>query len=354
MSSQARRTRGEAEVGLKLPPKMTPLRSPRRSGWPASGSASVRPGRAALSARWTNVRLQGKGLLLGLRSPLALLMKLDVALGPAGPERLTAKSFARWANEPSSRSKPSVRPAASAPTSATSGRIEATLARFVRRGRDRRLPQHVWVLFLRALAQPIDAQPRPSVWRWRLIAQRRHHSGPARLCRSQERDHQPGRLVHFVGRRICGQRIRCGGRTVLRRRFDFFTEIRRVDCFPLGAIFLRSPCSEIWPRQRRAQAHAFSKANAIKLALRTTRGERRGGGDERRDDQRRPHEGKPIPNSKRDGSMPTLMQRLLQRLGCCSGAAPHGPRRSPLSLALSCTPPPSHRPLRRRRGDHKK
>ena len=40
----------------------------------------MRPGRAALSARWTNVRLQGKGLLLGLRSPLALLMKLGVAL----------------------------------------------------------------------------------------------------------------------------------------------------------------------------------------------------------------------------------------------------------------------------------
>jgi hypothetical protein len=40
----------------------------------------VRLGRAALSARWTNVRLQGKGLLLGLRSPLAFLMKLGVAL----------------------------------------------------------------------------------------------------------------------------------------------------------------------------------------------------------------------------------------------------------------------------------
>ena len=39
-----------------------------------------RPGRAALSARWANVRLQGKGLLLGLRSALARLMKLGVAL----------------------------------------------------------------------------------------------------------------------------------------------------------------------------------------------------------------------------------------------------------------------------------
>ena len=40
----------------------------------------MRPGRAALRAHWTNVRLQVKGLLLGLRSPLALLMKLAVAL----------------------------------------------------------------------------------------------------------------------------------------------------------------------------------------------------------------------------------------------------------------------------------
>ena len=201
---------------------------------------------------------------------------------------------------------------------------------------------------MRALAQPIDAQPRPRVWRWRLIARRRHHSGPARLCRSQERDHQPCRFVHFVVRRICGQRIRYGGRTVLRRRFDFFTEICGVDCFPLGAIFLRTPCSEIGPRQRRAQAHAFSEANAIKLALRTTRGQRRGSGNERRHGQRRSHEGKPIPC---DGSMPTLMLRLLQPLGCCSGTAPRGLRRSPLSLSLCGTPPPTHSPLRLRRGD---
>ena len=59
----------------------------------------------------------------------------------AFPEPLTAKSFARWA-EPQSRSKPRVRPVAFAQTSAASGRNEATSARFVRRGRDRRLPQH--------------------------------------------------------------------------------------------------------------------------------------------------------------------------------------------------------------------
>src|SRR5258708_21286846 len=50
------------------------------------------------------------------------------------------------------------------------------------------------------------------------------------------------------------------------------------------------------------------------MALWTPRGEQRRGGDERRDDQRRPHEGKPIPNSKRDGSC------LRLRYGCCNGA----------------------------------
>jgi hypothetical protein len=39
---QARQTGGGAEESMRLPPKMT-LRSPRRSGWRASGSASVRP-----------------------------------------------------------------------------------------------------------------------------------------------------------------------------------------------------------------------------------------------------------------------------------------------------------------------
>ena len=133
--------------------------------------------------------------------------------------------------------------------------------------------------------------------------------------------------------------------------FRFLHRDSRCRLFPLGAIFLRTPCPEIWPRQRRAQAHAFSEANAIKLALRTTPGERRRNGDERRHGQRRSHEGKPIPNSKRDGSMPTLMLRLLQPLGCCSGTAPRGLRRSPLSLSL-CITPPSHSPLPRRRGDH--
>ena len=104
--------------------------------------------------------------------------------------------------------------------------------------------------------------------------------------------------------------------------FRFLHRDLRCRLFPLGAIFLRTPCAEIWPRQRRAQAHALIEADAIKLALRTRRGERRRGGDERRDDQCRPHEGKPSPNSKRDGSMPTLMLRLLQPLGCCNGTAP--------------------------------
>ena len=69
--------------------------------------------------------------------------------------------------------------------------------------------------------------------------------------------------------------------------------------------------------RRRAQTHAFIEPNAIKLARWATRGQRRRGGDERRDSQRRPHEGKPIPNSKPDGSMPTPTLPLLQPLGLC-------------------------------------
>jgi hypothetical protein len=65
---------------MRLPPKMTPAQIAEAQRWRASGGASARPDRAALSARWTNVRLQGKGLLPGLQSPLALPMKVGVAL----------------------------------------------------------------------------------------------------------------------------------------------------------------------------------------------------------------------------------------------------------------------------------
>jgi hypothetical protein len=65
---------------MRLPPKMTPAQIAEAQRWRASGGAAVRTGRAALSARWTNVRLQGKGLLLGLRSLLVVLRKLRFAL----------------------------------------------------------------------------------------------------------------------------------------------------------------------------------------------------------------------------------------------------------------------------------
>ena len=79
MSSQARRTRGGAEVGLGLPPKMTPAqiaeaqrmaREWKRLGAPGK-SRSVRVGRTCGSKGRSFARL---------RSPLALLMKLAVAL----------------------------------------------------------------------------------------------------------------------------------------------------------------------------------------------------------------------------------------------------------------------------------
>ena len=65
---------------MRLPPKMTPAQIAEAQRMARESKRVGRPGRAALSARWTNVRLQGKGLLLGLRSPLALLIKLGVAL----------------------------------------------------------------------------------------------------------------------------------------------------------------------------------------------------------------------------------------------------------------------------------
>ena len=45
-------------MGLRLPPKMTPAQIAEAQRMAREGSASVRPGRAALSARGTNVRLQ--------------------------------------------------------------------------------------------------------------------------------------------------------------------------------------------------------------------------------------------------------------------------------------------------------
>jgi hypothetical protein len=106
------------------------------------------------------------------------------------------------------------------------------------------------------------------------------------------RDHAPRRFIDFVGSSFWGQRIKGDWRALLRRSVDFFANVRVVDCFPFGEIFLRTPCAEIWPRQRRAQADAFIEPNAIKLALRTTRSKRRRSDDERRDGQRRPHGGK--------------------------------------------------------------
>ena len=86
------------------------------------------------------------------------------------------------------------------------------------------------------------ASPRAPATPWR----------PARLCGSQERDHQPRGFIYLVGRRVCCQRILGDGRTVLRRRVDFFANVRVIDCFHFGEIFLRTPCAEVWPRQRRA------------------------------------------------------------------------------------------------------
>jgi hypothetical protein len=73
--------------GHEVAAKDDALRSPRRSGWPASGSASVRPGRAALSARWTNVRLQGR-VFCSPTEPAGAPYEVGRCAGPACPEPL--------------------------------------------------------------------------------------------------------------------------------------------------------------------------------------------------------------------------------------------------------------------------
>jgi hypothetical protein len=70
---------------MRLPPKMTPAQIAETQRMAREWKRLGAPGKSAMSARWTNVRLQEKGLLLGLRSPLALLMKLRVCAGPACP-----------------------------------------------------------------------------------------------------------------------------------------------------------------------------------------------------------------------------------------------------------------------------
>ncbi|HTZ68879.1 MAG TPA: hypothetical protein VMB83_15715 [Roseiarcus sp.] len=62
------------------------------------------------------------------------------------------------------------------------------------------------------------------------------------------------------------------------------------------------------------------------------RGERGRDGDERRGDQHRPHEGKPIPNSERNGSC------LRLPYGCCNGALlGQNAESTPFRSDLSCT-----------------
>ena len=79
---------------MRLLPKMTPPQIAEAQRMAREWRRLGAPGKSALSARGTNVRLHGKGLLLGLRSPLALPMKLGVALArtcgagasPNGPD----------------------------------------------------------------------------------------------------------------------------------------------------------------------------------------------------------------------------------------------------------------------------
>ena len=54
---------------MRLPPKMTPAQIAEAQRMAREWKRLGAPGKSAMSARWTNVRLQEKGLLLGLWSP---------------------------------------------------------------------------------------------------------------------------------------------------------------------------------------------------------------------------------------------------------------------------------------------
>src|ERR1700735_3903000 len=119
------------EAAMRLPPKMTPAQIADAQRMMREWKRLGAPGKSRSECALDERAPPREGSFARPTEPAGAPYEVGRCAGPACPERLTAKSFARWANEPSSRSKPSVRPAASAPTSAPSGRIEATLARFV-------------------------------------------------------------------------------------------------------------------------------------------------------------------------------------------------------------------------------
>jgi hypothetical protein len=65
---------------MRLLPKMTPAQIAEAQGMARELKRLGASGKSRSECALDDVRLQGKGLLLGLRSPLALLMKLGVAL----------------------------------------------------------------------------------------------------------------------------------------------------------------------------------------------------------------------------------------------------------------------------------
>src|ERR1700722_5994385 len=104
------------EAGMRLSPKMTPAQIAEAQRMAREGKLLGPPGKSRPECALDERAAPREGSFARPTEPAGAPYEVGRCAGPAGPERLTAKSFARSANEPSSRSKSSVRPAASAPT----------------------------------------------------------------------------------------------------------------------------------------------------------------------------------------------------------------------------------------------
>ena len=86
---QARRTGGGAEVGMRLPPKMTPAQIAEAQRMAREWKRLGAPGRSALSARRTSAPREGS---FQPRSPQTLVLKLGVALAQPVQRRLDPRN----------------------------------------------------------------------------------------------------------------------------------------------------------------------------------------------------------------------------------------------------------------------
>ena len=147
------------------------------------------------------------------------------------------------------------------------------------------------------------ASPRAPATPWRPSAPLRLAKAGSSTTRLHLSGREEGLLPEDLGRRADGPPAACR----LRRQRS------RCRLFPLWRDFsansmrrgMAAPAASLSSRIHRGERDKIGPVDTARRA--------QASGDERRDDQRRPHEGKPIPNSKRDGSYLRLRNR------CCKG-----------------------------------